>query len=299
MGKKAIKKHFNKITKNGIMESKDFWNTVLEFIYNDKIITDESKLTEIFNTEYINIVERSTGSKPEAFALSGKVSDDNTFLISEIVDKYHNHPSILKIKEIEDDRQSTFDFPEVNVNDVSKLFDVLKSKISAGEDKIPANLVKLAKPFLVKPLTKAINSSIRKSIFPIRAKIAAVTPLDKGAKNKMTVGNYIPVSVLNVFSKFYERIIKSQIVSFLDQKLSQFLSAYRKSYGTQHVLIRLIEEFKKYLDNDYVAGAILMDLSKAFDCLPHDLLLTKLSANGISNEALSYLMTYLTNKPLD
>ena len=156
------------------MESKDFWNTVKPFItnksgltrsdiaiiYNDKIITDESKLTEIFNTEYINIVERSTGSKPET--LSGKVSDDNTFLISEIVDKYHNHPSILKIKEIEDDRQSTFDFHEVNENDVSKLFDVLKSKISAGEDKIPVKLVKLAKPFLVKPLTKAINSSIRK-----------------------------------------------------------------------------------------------------------------------------------------
>ena len=105
----------------------------------------------------------------------------------------------------------------------------------------------------------------------MRAKIAAVTPLDKGGKEKMTVGNYRPVSVLNVFSKFYERIIKSQIVSFLDQKLSQFLSAYRKSYGTQHVLIRLIEEFKKYLDNDYVVGAILMDLSKAFDCVPHDL----------------------------
>ena len=102
--------------------------------------------------------------------------------------------------------------------------------------------------------------------------------------------------MLNVFSKFYERIIKSQIVSFLDQKLSQFLSAYRKSYGTQHVLIRLIEEFKKYLDNDYVVGAILMDLSKAFDCVPHDLLLAKLSAYGFSNEALSYVMTYLTDR---
>ena len=77
---------------------------------------------------------------------------------------------------------------------------------------------------------------------------------------------------------------------------SQFLSAYRKSYGTQHVLIRLIEEFKKYLDNDYVVGAILMDLSKAFDCVPHDLLLAKLSAYGFSNEALSYVMTYLTDR---
>ena len=61
------------------------------------------------------------------------------------------------------------------------------------------------------------------------------------------------------------------------------------------MLIRLIEEFKKYLDNDYVVGEILMDLSKAFDCVPHDLLLAKLSAYGFSNEALSYVMTYLTD----
>ena len=115
--------------------------------------------------------------------LSGKVSNDNTFLISEIVDQYHNHPSILKIKEIEDDRQISFDFNEVNENDVSKLFDVLKFVFQ---------LVKLAKPFLVKPLTKAINNSIRKSIFPMRAKIAAVTPLDKGGKDKMTVGTMDP-----------------------------------------------------------------------------------------------------------
>ena len=306
--KKAIKKHFNEITKNGIVESKDFWNTVKPFItnksgltnsdiaiiYNNEIITDENKLTEIFNEEYINVVERFTGNKPEV--LSGRVSNDINSLISEIVDKYHNHPSILKIKEIGDDRQISFVFHEINENDISKLFDVLKSKISAGEDKIPVKLVKLAKPFLVKPLTKAINSSIREHIFPTRAKIAAVSPLDKGGKDKMTVGNYRPVSVLNVFSKFYERIIKSQIVSFLDQKLSQFLSAYRQSYGTQHVLIRLIEEFKKNLDNDYVVGAILMDLSKAFDCVPHDLLLAKLSAYGFSNEALGYIMSYLTER---
>ena len=121
----------------------------------------------------------------------------------------------------------------------------------------------------------------------MRAKIAAVTPLDIGAKDKMTVGNYRPVRVLNVFSKFYERIIKSQIVSFLDQKLSQFLSAYRKS----NVLIIFIEEFKNYLDNDYVVGAILMDLSKAFGWVPHDLLLAKLSAYGFNNEDLSYVLT--------
>ena len=50
------------------------------------------------------------------------------------------------------------------------------------------------------------------------------------------------------------------------------VSAYRKNCSSQHVLIRLLEEWKKCLDNNYVVGGVLTDLSKAFDCVPHDLL---------------------------
>lgn len=123
-----------------------------------------------------------------------------------------------------------------------------------------------------------------------------MSPLEKGGKDKFSVSNYRPVSVLNIFSKFYERVIKSQIVTYIDFKLSEFLSAYRTSYGTQHVLIRLLEEWKDKLDKNYVVGAVLMDLSNAFDCVPHDLLLAKLSANGFSNESLLFILSYLSDR---
>ena len=55
------------------------------------------------------------------------------------------------------------------------------------------------------------------------------------------------------------------------------LSAYRTSYSTQHVLLRSIEEWKTNLNNNFVVGPILMDLSKAFDCIPPDLLVAKLA----------------------
>ena len=74
--------------------------------------------------------------------------------------------------------------------DVYKLFKGLHPKASTGEDKIPPKLVKLAEKSLISPLTNAINSSIRSSIFPHKAKRAAVTPLDKGGKDKTTMGNY-------------------------------------------------------------------------------------------------------------
>ena len=75
-----------------------------------------------------------------------------------------------------------------------------------------------------------------------------------------------------------------------------FLSAYRKNYSSQNILISLIEEWRKKLDNNFVVGAVLTDLSKAFDCIPHDLIIAKLSAYNFSDEALSYIYSYLTNR---
>ena len=78
--------------------------------------------------------------------------------------------------------------------------------------------------------------------------------------------------------------------------LSIFIAAYRRAYGTQHVLIRLIEDWKSHLDNDFLVGAILMDLSKAFDCIPHDLLIAKLHAYGFDGDALVLTYSYLKRR---
>ena len=158
---------------------------------------------------------------------------------------------------------------------------------STGEDQIPPKLVLLAADELAAPLTDAINSSIRNYRFPDNGKRAAVCPLDKGEANRTVERNFRPVSILNIFSKIYEKILKNQLVPYLDETLSLFIAAYRKAYGTQHVLIRMIEEWKVKLDNDNIVGAILTDLSKAFDCIPHDLLIAKLHAYGFDENAWS------------
>ena len=121
-------------------------------------------------------------------------------------------------------------------------------------------------------------------------------PLDKGEANRTVERNFRPVSVLNIFSKIYEKILKNQLIPFLDETLSLFIAAYKKSYGTQHVLIRMIEEWRVKLDNDYIVGAILMDLSKAFDCIPHDLLIAKLHAYGFDENALVLIYSYLKRR---
>ena len=141
-------------------------------------------------------------------------------------------------------------------------------------------------------LTKAINTSIAQNVFPENAKTASVTSLDKGKPNKNEMSNFRPVSVLNTFSKIYERVIKDQVARGMEKYFSPFLSAYRKNYSSQNILISLTEEWRKKLDNNFVVEAVLTDLSKAFDCIPHDMIIAKLSAYNFSHEALSYIYSY-------
>ena len=83
---------------------------------------------------------------------------------------------------------------------------------------------------------------------------------------------------------------------FLDNTLSNFVAAYRKAYSTQHVLIRLMEDWKAKLDNNFIVSAVLMDLSKAFDCIPHDLIIAKLHAYGLDENALVLVYSYLKKR---
>ena len=81
-------------------------------------------------------------------------------------------------------------------------------------------------------------------------------------------------------------------MSYFEKCFSPFISAYRKSYSTQQVLIRLLEEWREKLDNNFFVGAVLMDLSKAFDCVPHDLIIAKLAAYGIERKNLRLIYSY-------
>ena len=108
--------------------------------------------------------------------------------------------------------------------------------------------------------------------------------------------NYRTVSALPEVLKTFEQLMHKQLSLYIDQFLSPYMCGYRKDFSTQQTLLSLIEKWKNVLDNKGYGGAILMDLSKAFDTIIHDLLITKLHVYGFSKESLKLIKSYLTNK---
>ena len=109
-----------------------------------------------------------------------------------------------------------------------------------------------------------INKNLEDCTFPEEAETPSVTPLFK-KDNRTEIKNYRPVSILNVLSKLYEKYIYENLIGYANFFLSEFISAYRRKYGTSHVLMMLIEGWMESLDKKKYVGSVLMDLSKAFD----------------------------------
>ena len=125
--------------------------------------------------------------------------------------------------------------------------------------------------------------------FPHELKIVDIVPVFKKEDPKDKT-NYKPISLLPLISEISEKFLFSKKI------LSPKLCGFRKGHSTQHALLNLLKNWQKYLDKSWVVGTVLMDLSKAYDCLPYDLRLAKLSAYGFDESAITLIANYLSNR---
>ena len=104
------------------------------------------------------------------------------------------------------------------------------------------------------------------------------------------------VSVLPSLSKIFENVVAYQLSRYFEDHFSSYLAGFRKGYSCYSTLLRLLEDWKLALDKKHVVGAILMDLSKAFDCMPYDLLVAKLMSYSVGHQTVSFIGNYLSNR---
>ena len=192
-------------------------------------------------------------------------------------------------------KKNIFDFPEANTEDINKIIKSLNPNKATGPDHIPLKIIKTAANVIDSHLAHIINKDLKENRFSENAKTALVRPIYK-KDDRGKIKNYRPVSLLNGFSKIYERFLHDSLSNFTGKVLSKFVSAYRKSYSSNHVLLKLIEDWKKSLDDKNIIGAVLMDLPKAFDYIPHDLLVAKLHAYGFSMDAITFIYSYMKRR---
>ena len=117
-------------------------------------------------------------------------------------------------------------------------------------------------------------------------------------KDRHDKPNYTPVRNLPLLSKPFERILYEQIDNHSKNILSKYQRRFQKKLSFQHSILAMFEKWKKILDNGGSCGALLVDLSKAFDCIVHDISLAKLSAYGFDYNSLKLINSFLSARKL-
>jgi exonuclease III/uncharacterized protein YutD len=193
-------------------------------------------------------------------------------------------------------------FPSIQLAPVTttEMKDIIKSlkwKNSHGYDEIPIKILKISLSFITSPLTYICNKSLVSGLFPTRLKYSQINPVFKKG-NKSEMSNYRPISLLTSFSKIFEKIIYNRLQNHIavNNILAKEQHGFRNKFSTQTASFELINNILDALNNNMKVGGIFCDLTKAFDYVNHDILLTKLKFYGITGKANNLIKSYLSDR---
>ena len=304
--KKERVKYWGNLDLKKYTDNKKFFDTVkplfsksvlgkqkITLVENNDIITEDKEIAEKFNKYFITTVSSLAITANKALLTDNSDIKDP---VRKAIKKFENHPSILDIKK-NVSISSIFSYKEVNAAEMLLEINDLDDKKAGTFKNIPTKRLKEVGDIVADVLAQIWNEEIIKNKkFAVELKVADITPLHKKLEN-INKENYRPVSLLPVVSKIFERIMLKQMKPFIETYLSKWLCGYRKGYNAQYALTAMIERLKQCLDgNGGIYGAVLMDLSKAFDTINHELLIAKLNAYGFDDSALHIVLSYLSDR---
>ena len=301
--KRSIKSFYKNLNVKDIQDNKKFWKTFgdnlsdkpkgkqnITLVKNGEILTDDKLVADEFSSLFSEAV-----SKLNIPSIPTDSADGVDDPIDIAITKYQNHPSVLKIKEKMPKDKGKFSFKRTTSERVCKWIKSLEEGKATTNGHIPGKILKENADMFSVSMTPLINNGLDNDQFPDTPKFADIFPAHKKG-DRTCSEKYRPVSVLTHTGKVFEKELHDQVSDMMKGILSDKLCGYRKGFSTQHALIAMTEKWRSSLDKRGYAGAVLMDLSKAFDCMNHELLLAKLSAYGFSHGALELINSYLKNR---
>jgi hypothetical protein len=204
--------------------------------------------------------------------------------------------SLARVFPLKTESKSIFLNP-VDVNEMSKLINALKTKKSPGEDLVTARILKAIYPFIVTTLVHVANLMLSSGIFPETLKCALIIPIPKITKTTEPK-DFRPISLLPVFSKIFESIVCTRIVSFYEATnfLSEKQFGFRSGMGTKDAIIDFVGNLFNNMNTGIKSSALFIDISKAFDTISHCTLLTACENSGIRGNAKMLVQSYLENR---
>ena len=250
----------------------------------------KKEVAETFNT-YLASSSDSLGIIENKLLLNSISETDLD--VEKCIEKFEFHPSIINIKRhVHIDVR--FSYSPITQKEIENEIAALDPKKNGGC--IPTKLLKEISPLVSKPLANIWNTQlIRDKIFSGKLKLGDITPVFKALERTLKK-NYRPITVLTVVSKLFEKIMDKQANDFIERFLSKYLCGYRKEFNCEIAMVAMIERWKKSMDNGEYAAGVLLDLSKAFDTINHELLIAKMYAYGFSIDALKIVRSYLSDR---
>ena len=281
--RKAKQKYYNDKFKENMGNSSKTWKTInqvlnrnnnkkicKELIINENTITDKNLIADEFNRHFSKI----------GLELASKLPQSQT--------DFHSY--------IESRNDLNFEFHTVSNHDILTIVSSMKNS-APGFDEISVKILKEVINVIITPITHLCNLSLLTGSVPDKIKIAKITPIHK-AKETNNLNNFRPISILPVFSKILEKIVFNQLIYFINENnlINENQYGFRSGRSTETALSKFIHDILSGFEDGELTVALFLDLSKAFDTVDHNVLLTKLEYIGVRGVQLQWFTSYLNNR---
>lgn len=274
--RKAKQAFFSNLQPNN---SKQFWRTVRQISTTRTTIPVLSSST--------NEQLSATTSSEKSNLLNNYFSDCFNIQVQPLssTDMYHLDPSLC---------------PEHLLTNESEVYELLSGidvTKSTGPDEIAGRMIRNTVCSITQSITAIFNQSIKEGKFPTEWKRARITPVPKSSDHSL-VENFRPISILSILSKELERIVYDRLMQEINSRnpISNRQWGFLKGKSTVGALLTAVDNWHQSLEAKRDVCAVFFDLKKAFDSVPHRLLLQKLSLLGIDPYLLQWIASYLCER---